>query len=170
MFLFASLSILSGIFDGGGGILATKLTAPMSEISVIAAVSDTTGFLSASVLYIANEVVYYTGKDATHFTGLSRGQEKTAAKAHITGTSVYSESAGVINAALGFNPTSLIVDNAFLTGISIVWAFFTRTLPRIIFWNYSFLQGELITVRYILMAISVGLIIALAIQIGTRNR
>jgi len=60
---------------------ATELSSDLllSETSIISVVG-TSGFPSSGKLYVGNEIISYTGKTSTTFTGLSRGQNGTNAQ------------------------------------------------------------------------------------------
>jgi hypothetical protein len=51
-------------------------------------VVSTAGFLNAGGLIIENEVILYTGKTATTFTGITRGAKGTSSSAHLSGTAI----------------------------------------------------------------------------------
>ncbi len=79
-------------------LLNGALTDSASTINVTA--SSTTGFPSVGGLLIENEegsdreIVYYTGKTSSSFTGVSRGQEGTTAVAHLSGVKVTARGVG----------------------------------------------------------------------------
>lgn len=165
---FFLLSIVSAIFDGGG-IGTTTLASLMSATSTNIVVTDTKGFLNSGILIIGDEKVTYSSITTTfpyRFNGLTRGIEGTIAKSHIAGSRVFSEDTGVINAALGFNPAAIAVSSGWFATVLIPWNFFVITMPRLVAWNFSFFQGELIVIRYILMIISIGFYIVFAIELG----
>lgn len=64
-------------------------TANASDIATSIAVSDTSLFPASGTLIINNEIIQYTSKTATTFSGLSRAQYGTAAGAITTGDTVY---------------------------------------------------------------------------------
>lgn len=99
---FAS-SLISG--TGGTSIVfpyfsafqngTTTLTANITNVSTTPIpVTSTADFASAGFLIIENEIIQYTGKTATTFTGITRGVKSTTNVAHNTGTAV-TEAAGV---------------------------------------------------------------------------
>lgn len=51
-------------------------------------VVSTDGFLSAGGLIIEDELIIYTGKTATSFTGITRGAYGTSSTAHLSGTPI----------------------------------------------------------------------------------
>ena len=54
-------------------------------------VDDTEGFDDNGFLRIENELIQYTGKTATTFTGLTRGVGGTTAAAHNDNVSIFQE-------------------------------------------------------------------------------
>ena len=64
----------------------TTLTAAMTNVSTAAIqVVSTDGFLSAGGLLIGSEIIQYTGKTSTTFTGITRGAYGTTNVAHSIG-------------------------------------------------------------------------------------
>jgi len=61
---------------------------PLLIGAVTANVGSTTGFPTAGTIKIDSELIDYTGKTATSFTGLTRGTHGTAAAAHVLGSAV----------------------------------------------------------------------------------
>lgn len=53
-------------------------------------VDSTTGFPTSDCLSVENETIYYSGTDATHFTGCVRGYAGTTAATHADNTPTYS--------------------------------------------------------------------------------
>lgn len=75
----------SFIFDS-----TTALTAAIPNPSSTAAiqVTDTTGFAAPGYMKIGSEIIGYTGKTATTFTGITRGVATSSAVSHAIGSSV----------------------------------------------------------------------------------
>lgn len=164
---FFLLSVVSSIFDGGGtGTTMTANLVTADEAASITVVS-TDGFLTTGIIFIGNEKILHANTDATHFLGLTRGYENTPAKAHLAGSMVYTEDAGVVNAALGFNPAAVAVKYGFWSAVVIPWNFFTITMPKLMLWDFGFFTGDLLLFRYVLMIVSIGFYITFAIQLGT---
>ena len=68
---------------------ATTLTANMTNVSTAPIqVTSTADFASAGFLLIENEIIQYTGKTATTFTGITRGVKGTTNVAHTAGVAV----------------------------------------------------------------------------------
>lgn len=164
---FILLSVMFAFLEGGGGMVATKLTLPMSISSTNMTVISTAGYMNNGVVFVESEKIGYSNKTATTLSGLLRGYEGTTARAHSTGKVVYNEPAGVINAAMGFNVAVLAASNGWLSMITIPFNFFTITLPRLVLWDFPIFYGDWIVIRYVLMALSIGFYIAFVINLGT---
>lgn len=88
-FLLANLNTLAlpqGAFFQDG---VTTTTATISNSVTTIPVADTSKFLSPGAIIIESEIIKYTGKTATSFTGCTRGQYGSSAAAHnVIGTYV----------------------------------------------------------------------------------
>lgn len=102
----ASINLAYGQFIQNG---ATVLTGAMTNNSTTPIqVTSTAGFVSAGFLIIEQEVVQYTGKTATTFTGITRGVKGTTNVAHDPGAPVTEAAvvtSGTSSAALAFDTT-----------------------------------------------------------------
>jgi hypothetical protein len=81
-------------------------------------VDSTTGFAATGTLLIDSELITYTGKTATDFTGCGRGASGTTAAAHADNTIVYNAStfvgwgqASTVAAAINLDPANWSLDN-----------------------------------------------------------
>ena len=83
----SSLRFPNGAFYQDG---ATTLTTGISNVSTTPiVVGDTSGFaLAAGAIIIGSEIIQYTGKTATSFTGITRGAYGSTASSHIAGVAV----------------------------------------------------------------------------------
>jgi len=171
MLLFLLGSILSGIAEGGGGMAATRLTADVSATATTLNVSSTEGFLKSDYVRIGNEKIKYVNKTDTTFivhATEGRGYDGTEAASYNSGDRVYSSEAEVLNSALGFNVAST---GSSVGAISIPIAatnFVFITMPRIVMWQYSWLQtGWLVYMRTVLQFMSVGFIVYMSYMIAS---
>lgn len=106
----AYLKFPNGAFHQDG---YTTLTANMTNNGTTPIqVTSTTGFLSAGNLLIENELIAYTGKTATTFTGITRGVLGSTNVAHTAGVYV-SEAQAVPSAttAIGISMTTTDASN-----------------------------------------------------------
>jgi hypothetical protein len=80
----AQIQFPNGAFHQDG---YTYLTAAIPNSSSTAAIQvvSTTGFLSSAGLIIGDEIIKYTGKTATTFTGITRGAYGTSGSSHAIG-------------------------------------------------------------------------------------
>jgi hypothetical protein len=78
-------------------VLGTTINSSATSIVV----ASTTGFLNHGALRIENEIVYYTNKNSTTFTGVTRGTSGTTAASHTggAGVKVYQTVAGLTGAS-----------------------------------------------------------------------
>lgn len=94
---------------------------PLSSSATTITVESTTGFDSAGSILIGKEVIDYTGKTATTFTGCTRGAENTVAASHAWTEVVYKWSydvplsTGESGLAFDFSNRQLVYYNPFLS-------------------------------------------------------
>lgn len=88
---------------------STTLTADISNSVTTIPVTTTTGFSTAGAIFVGAELVTYTGKTATSFTGCTRGAAGSQAAAHTTGDSVAGAQVAAANTStlLQLNTTTL---------------------------------------------------------------
>lgn len=77
-----TLALPQGAFFQDG---VTTLTANVSNAATTLPVADTTNFANAGAVLIGSEIITYTGKTATSFTGCTRGQYGSTAASHLSG-------------------------------------------------------------------------------------
>lgn len=83
----AYLKFPNGAFHQDGyTTLSTTIPNGTSTSDIV--VASTTGFLSAGALLIGNELISYTGKTATTFTGITRSQYSSSGSSHTAGVYV----------------------------------------------------------------------------------
>lgn len=103
----ASINMTYGQFLQNG---QTTLTLAMDNNSTAAIqVTSTANFSSAGYIIIENEIIQYTGKTATTFTGITRGVKGTTNVAHDVGVYVVEAAAntsGTTSQAVGFDTTA----------------------------------------------------------------
>lgn len=156
---FIIFTFLSSVMEGGGGLNVTRLNGAITATVTTLPVDSTQGFLVADTLVIEDEELAYTGITAVSFTGVTRGYNRTTAAAHTDNTKVHSPAAGVLNRALGFNVISTGESAGTFAVINLTWDFLTKALPNLIFWDFSFFEGQLVYVRYLFMGISLGVVL-----------
>lgn len=70
------------------GVATTVSTGTTSNSATTINASSTTGFTANGTILIGQEIVTYTGKTATSFTGCTRGQSGTTATSHSASTAI----------------------------------------------------------------------------------
>lgn len=80
-----TLALPQGAFFQDG---VTTLTANINNSVTTIAVASTTNFANAGAVLIGSEIISYTGKTATSFTGCTRGQYSSTAASHLSGAYV----------------------------------------------------------------------------------
>jgi hypothetical protein len=98
-----TLALPQGAFFQDG---VTTLSADINNSVTTIPVVSTTGFQNAGALLIGAELITYTGKTATSFTGCTRGQFGSSNAAHVSGVYVTEGQAGTGSAALVMTETS----------------------------------------------------------------
>jgi hypothetical protein len=102
----ASINLAYGAFLQNGETTLTDAITNNSTTPIV--VGDTTQFGSAGYIIIENEVIQYTGKTATSFTGITRGVKGTTNVAHDAGVAV-SEAAAIASSSassvIGYDTT-----------------------------------------------------------------
>lgn len=166
MVLAVCFAIINSWIEGSGGIVAVQLNADISATATTIPTNDTSGFLDTDVLSIDDEYFYYPSKSLTHFDNVTRGVYDTTPASHRSGAYIYTEGAAAVNKAMGFNVAAIGVSNGLYTVATVPFRFFTVTLPYLIFYNFSMFEGQMVYIRYILMALGVGVYVVLAIALG----
>jgi len=164
LFCFIGAAILTGIMEGGGGIATTELALTVDADDTTLHVTSTDMFLDADFVVIGEERILYTSDNVTAFLNCTRGHSGTEAVSHVSGSRVYTAETSVVNNALGFNIAATTATVGVFSVVMIPVYFFTRTLPQLVMWNYSFLSGELAILAYFFFAVSAGFVVTLAIQ------
>jgi hypothetical protein len=175
-FVYIACTIMSFAVEGQTGIAGSDLTAAITATSSTITVNDSSAFLDSDVLFIdEEEICYDTKTDATNtFSDLTRGCNGTTPSAHSNGTRVFSETSGVINSMVGYNVAQSLADDNFFQGVyhsmELVFFFFTRAVPKIIQWDYSYLEGNMVYLKFIIFyPLSMGLVISIAALILRRG-
>ena len=150
--------------QGGGGIvsavLADNLTANSTYIS---ATPDTNLFAPKDIITIGDESILYGSKNTTGFNVDTRGYSDTTPTDHAAGSRIYSQEAGVINNALGFNIAVEAETGGTIGLIMLPINFFTKILPHMVKLNVTFLTiPELSIIGILWLVFGVVLIVYLA--------
>lgn len=171
VFAFIGMTLLDGVMQGSGGILATGLTGDITA-GVLTIPANTEGFPPASasnpqLIFIEDEQIVYTGYTATQFTipTNGRGVNSTTSKSHTEGTMVYNQEAAMINETAGFN---VIQANTEAGMLNMAWntaGFLLHALPNMLTWNFSYLSsGPASYIALFLKAISTAITVGLGLM------
>jgi hypothetical protein len=172
-FTFVMCTIIASVVDGGGGIASTKTSAVVSSNATTIAVSTTKNFLGADATHPAyamigsKEIFTYTGKTALTFTGVIKGVAdpqsgtQVVRAAYGANTTIKTLAVGAMDSFLGYNITTSQATFGAMDAIIFGARMFTN-LPKFLMWNYSFLQGEWVMLRYVLMSLSAGFVFSIA--------
>ena len=161
---FLLATILGAIMQGGGGIVSTVLAENITSNSTyIPATPGTSLFANKDIITIGDESILYLSKNSTGFNANTRGYSDTTAAAHAAGARIYSQEAGVINNALGFNIAVEAETGGTIGLIMLPIRFFTTTLPHVIMLNVNFLKiPELSIIGILWLVFGVILVVYLA--------
>ncbi len=157
--LYTVSVIIDGFMEAGSGVAATYLTANISAVATTLSVQTTEGFLASDYVVIGDERIRYTSRADQAFTvpaAKGRGYDGTTAVVHEAGAMVYTESTSVLNSILGYNVASTGATVGSVNLFTALWNFAFYSLPRILTWNFGFLQISpwLTYLRYLLIAIT----------------
>jgi len=162
LFIFAHA--LSFAMEGVKGTVTTTLSVPLGVASTTMTVGSTADFPAAGVLTVDEEIISYTAKTATTFTGLTRGGDDTDPVGHVPGVAVNNEALGLITNVLDFRAAQSDVPffGFAITGFNIGGMFF-KFLVKMVIWDYAWFDTDIMGipmsfVQYFLYALSVGLI------------
>jgi len=167
LFLFVGISILGAIMQGGGGIVSTVLADDISANATYVPATSTSLFANKDIIAIGGEKILYTSKNATGFTVQTRGYSGTTAAAHEAGRRIYTEQAGVLNEALGFNLQVELQSSGVWGVLTLLSLFFTDTLPHLIVLNANFLRTpELAIIGFFWFAFGIALLVTIAFAVA----
>ena len=169
LLIFVGTSTLGAIMQGGGGIVSTVLEDDITANATYIPATSTNLFAGKDIITIGNEDLLYSSKNATGFLvdiGY-RGYGDTTAGTHSAGSRIYSQEAGVLNSALGFNIAVEAETGGYWGIITIPINFFTKTLPHLIMLNANFLKiPELSIIAIVWMVAGIALLVILSIHIA----
>ncbi len=175
-FVFATLcaAILDGVLGGNQGLASAELTVDMTETATSATVNDASAFSDENgVVFIEGEIMCYATRTDTVLSGLLRGRRcgnnapvVSAVTTHAAGKRIYDEGSGTLNEILNINIASNFSDGGFVGQIRGVVKTvaaapqFIAVLARMLMWDFSFLSGQYVYVKYLVLgALSAGLVL-----------
>lgn len=165
------ISLWGAVMKSGGGIATTALAASISDTATTITVDSTENFLSLDVVTIGSEDILYSSKDATHFyvAADGRGYNGTLAKAHRTDTTVYTQTAGIVNQMSNYNISKIVDATGFWAALNIPLAFLSL-LVNFLTAGLDFLGSDLQIVSYVWMLMGLGLVISIALSLAGSRR
>ena len=167
LFLFVGISILVAVMQGGGGIVSTVLTSNVTENATYIPALSTSLFAGKDIIMISNEKILYSSKNSTGFIAQTRGYSGTTAEAYEAGRRIYSEPAGVLNDALGFNLVVTLETSGTWGIVTLPINFFLHTLPHLVMLNVNFLKiPELSIISIFWFAAGIALLVTIAVVIA----
>jgi len=167
LLMFVGASILGAIMQGGGGIVSTTLASNITASTTYIPAASTSLFAGKDIITIGEEKVLYSSLNATGFNVQTRGYGGTTAAAHSEGARIYTQEAGVLNNALGFNLAVEAETGGTFGVITMPIKFFTTTLPHLVVLNVNFLKApELSIIGICWMVGGIALLVILAIHIA----
>jgi len=142
---FALFGYIGNIWQGGGGIVVTKLTEDITDVADTIPVASTNGFTEMGIITIGDERIVYTDTDDTNFkdkllNDMLRGADGTTAAAHEKGAHVYTTEASMGNQSMAYN-IAVISDTSGVMGFPAMSLAVVRLLGSFLFIDFSFL-GE----------------------------
>ncbi|KKM21597.1 hypothetical protein LCGC14_1633800 [marine sediment metagenome] len=169
-FTFVIMQIISFNVEGYGGLAATSLTSTIALDAATVPVTTTSGFLTPDYIVIGDEAICYTTLTASSFTNLTRGCRDTEAQSHVAGARVYNETTSVMNEVVGFNIAETMSTSGAIRTITMVPRALLHAVPRLVMWDYSYLEGDLfgafplVYIKYLfLYPLSAGFLMAFII-------
>lgn len=164
VFMTMCAAILDGFMAGNVGIATTTLTSELSADATTANVNDANGFPNRGVIQIESELLCYSGTTSTTFTGLLRGKRcgsnakvSSTVSLHPVGNRVYAEGAGLFNTILSFDVAHSFSQGGFTGALLGVVSMirlapeFIAVLARMVLWDFDFLSGPYVYIRYIVL-------------------
>lgn len=164
IFMFVGGSILSFTLDGNSGLATSSLTAALTKSTTNIPIADTSGFPTSGGVIIDDEEFTYISIQTTATASCpvpsclvvaTRGNVNgTKATAHGSGARVYSRLAGLTNIAGGFRVSAfqdlgsvLDIPEAVGQVIGAIGSF----VAKAIMWDYSFLEGNMVFMKFMLL-------------------
>jgi hypothetical protein len=167
LFLFVGISLLAAVMQGGGGIVSTVLTENINATATYIPAASTSIFAGKDIIRLGNEKILYSSKNSTGFIAQTRGYSDTVAETHEAGRRIYSEEAGVLNDAMGFNMAVEIETSGTWGIVTLPINFFIHTLPHLVMLNVNFLKTpELSIIGIFWFAAGIALLVTIAIAVA----
>tara|TARA_Y100000310_G_C20407357_1_gene680285 strand:+ start:97 stop:675 length:579 start_codon:yes stop_codon:yes gene_type:complete len=174
MFLFVTGSMFSFLIDGRSGIAATTLSAAVNTADLYLPITSSNGFASSDTrVFIEDEEIAYDSIQTTIdgncaaqpclvVSSSGRGYNDTEAASHASGIKVLSETAGLVNQGISFRVGNVDTTWGKLTFPFQAISALAKFVGKAILWDYSFLEGNAIYFKLVLLyPLSMMMVIAL---------
>ena len=162
------LLITDGAYEDTAAFQTAYLTSNIDSDDTTIPVDSTDGYAAKDkTITINGEDIYYTSKDATHFyltSATLRGYNETTPANHLTGAIVYNRGSSLVNELVDYDVSSTGSTASDASVIDVTWKFATRTVPKMISWNYAIFNGDLVIIRYFLMMLGAALTLVIGLS------
>ncbi len=172
IFMFVTSQLIAVMIEGGGFAVA-QLDGDLTESATVITVDSTTNFLSADVshpsyIMVEDEVVSYTGRTSTTFTGVMRGVadpqtgRRVDAVVHADNAKVKTLNVAAMDSFMGYNVTTSGAEFGTLDAVKFTGRLFVN-MPKFLLWDYPWFTGPWVVARFILFAFSAGFLFGLGL-------
>lgn len=172
-FIYIMGTMFSLMIEGSSGIATANLTASVTATEGYLPIDSANGLnASANRMFIEAEEFSYTSiqtiVDGNCASGLclvvgARGINDSDATAHASAKRVYTEATGLINLMAQLRIAEFANSSnplEFITGVAHVAGAFGKFVGQVVLWNYSFLEGNAVYLKYVLFyPLGLGLVI-----------
>ena len=170
------VSLAGGVVQGSTVSMATTtLTADITAVDTVVTVSSTVGFPDAGFIDILDERIGYSSTTATSFRGtavikpLIRGAQGTEAVAHVAGERARTIESAMLNQSVGYNLAVMSDSSGVLAFVAIPFSFIALLISFFVL-PLGFLGTDLQILTYLWGVLTVGIIVALGIQLAGGRR
>ena len=168
VFVFICGNLVAGAVDTQAVYAVTRLDSSISESDVTVTVDETTNFPSSGYIYIGTELIAYTGKTSTTFTGCARGYtdpqtgKSTEAASHGDDSKTMSIVAKTMS---GVGAINLVTSGVTFGSLAayVITGTAISDIAKTLTWDYPWFQGNMVYARLPLFALSAGFLWALGL-------
>tara|TARA_Y100000310_G_scaffold166912_2_gene166624 strand:+ start:5483 stop:6037 length:555 start_codon:yes stop_codon:yes gene_type:complete len=175
IWMWLIVSLAGGVMQGTTvSVATTDLTTAISDTDTTVTVTSTNGFPDTGFITILDERIGYASKTTTTFDGnpaqpIVRGAHDTEAVAHSVGENVRTVESSMLNSSMGYKLAVLADSSGLLAFVTIPFALISLlasffTLPL------AFLGTDLEILTYLWAVISVGILVAVGVQLAGGRR
>ena len=168
MWLIVSLG--GGVMQGSTiSVATTALTVAIDDADTTITVTSTNGFPDTGFITIIDERIAYASKTPTTFRGnlaqpLIRGASGTEATDHIIGEYVRTIESSMLNQSMGYKLAVISDTSGIIAFMTVPFAFITLIASFFIL-PLTFLGTDLEILTYLWGALSIGILVSLAISV-----